>query len=615
MQVYSITDKPVTCASENLLGVEGYAQALTDFILGAEAPLTIGMQGEWGTGKTSLMHLVREKLVDEHRVATSWVNTWEYSLFKEAHETTPVVLKGLMENLIVSCKSLNCWPPNAWDDNKETLAKGLKAIGRFAAKVAVQKTTGQNVDFNLDDPTSLLSEVAELKNEIKKIVGLIMAAPDNPPRKIVFFVDDLDRIDPPVAVEILESLKNIFDIDHCIFVLAIDYDVVIKGLEKKFGKKTEENEREFRSFFDKIIQVPFTMPTGAYEIANLLAKKFAVIGIELDEKRYRDYEKVIRMTVGENPRSIKRFINSFSLLRKIRIQDAEDDLDPLEDLCLFILLGVQISYPRVFRLIARSLDYRAWDREFAESIGVSEIPEPRKNNSDLDEPWELILWAHCQREAHTRARALLVIRVLNFLHKRLGDRRVEMMERAMAFAAMTTVDDSGETAQAGASGRGRKDDEVAEFFASVSRKLLDRLDPDVTPDKKSRWAGVDRHVRYFNFWYAKEPWGNWVVSYRINYYSEDDPEAPKGHFVIKLQAEPVRLTKGGVPQERVDALRSFLASPEIDGYCRGPSDQYPSIQKAVPNVDFNEATADAIVDCASELIRITKPQVDAILTA
>jgi hypothetical protein len=41
-----------------------------------------------------------------------------------------------------------------------------------------------------------------------------------------------------------------------VFVLAIDYDVVIKGLEPKFGKFSEKNEREFRSFFDKIIQFP-----------------------------------------------------------------------------------------------------------------------------------------------------------------------------------------------------------------------------------------------------------------------------------------------------------------------------------------------------------------------
>lgn len=57
-----------------------------------------------------------------------------------------------------------------------------------------------------------------------------------------------------------------FDVRHCVFVLAIDYDVVVKGLEKKFGQKTEGNDREFRSFFDKLIQVPFSMPLSAYEI-------------------------------------------------------------------------------------------------------------------------------------------------------------------------------------------------------------------------------------------------------------------------------------------------------------------------------------------------------------
>ena len=50
----------------------------------------------------------------------------------------------------------------------------------------------------------------------------------------------------------------------------IDYDIVVKGLESKFGPKTDENEREFRSFFDKIIQVPFSMPTGTYDIENFL---------------------------------------------------------------------------------------------------------------------------------------------------------------------------------------------------------------------------------------------------------------------------------------------------------------------------------------------------------
>ena len=78
-------------------------------------------------------------------------------------------------------------------------------------------------------------------------------------RGVIVFVDDLDRLNPPVAAEIPELLKNIFCINDCISVLAIDYEVVVKGLEPKFGKLTDKNEREFRSFFDKIIQVPFSL--------------------------------------------------------------------------------------------------------------------------------------------------------------------------------------------------------------------------------------------------------------------------------------------------------------------------------------------------------------------
>lgn len=82
----------------------------------------------------------------------------------------------------------------------------------------------------------------------------------------MFFIDDLDRINPENAVQILELLKNMFEVNNCIFVLAIDYDVVVKGLKAKFGSNTGDDDRAFRSFFDKIIQMPFSMPVGAYDI-------------------------------------------------------------------------------------------------------------------------------------------------------------------------------------------------------------------------------------------------------------------------------------------------------------------------------------------------------------
>ena len=67
-------------------------------------------------------------------------------------------------------------------------------------------------------------------------------------------------------------LKIYLILKDCVFVLAIDYQVVVKGLVGKFGKPTPENEWEFRAFFDKIIQLPFSMPMGNYDIANYVLR-------------------------------------------------------------------------------------------------------------------------------------------------------------------------------------------------------------------------------------------------------------------------------------------------------------------------------------------------------
>lgn len=119
----SITDKPIEKAGEDLLKVERHSRALNEFIVKSDTPLTIGLQGEWGSGKTSLMYLLREQLQDK-QVATAWVNTWEYSMFRGAHETTPAVLQGLLVKLKEACG-------DKWTLNDEAKEK-WKSVVRFA---------------------------------------------------------------------------------------------------------------------------------------------------------------------------------------------------------------------------------------------------------------------------------------------------------------------------------------------------------------------------------------------------------------------------------------------------------------------------------------------------
>jgi len=451
----SITDNPIRNECQDLLKVKRHSQALSNFILKSDAPLTIGLQGEWGSGKTSLMYLLREKL-QTAQVATAWVNTWEYSMFRGPRETTPAVLQGLLVKLREACG--NKWTLN--DEAKEKWKSVVRFAGALGNQVIASKT-GLNTraamqDASLADPSKdSPSGISDLKQGISEIIGRLIDDPKNDYKRIVFFVDDLDRINPVDAVEVLEALKNVFDIPNCIFVLAIDYDVVVKGLESKFGAKTEENEREFRSFFDKIIQLPFSMPTGTYDIDNFLITKLKELGVELEIQRNETFGKVVKYTVGYNPRSLKRYINSFSLLNSIRVLDeeADDSIHAVDELMLFALLGIQISYPKIFRMLVTSPNFLRWDASFAAKLGlnwdsVKETVEKFGESDLTDEDWEKVIWGSCQRDPYLRSRASSILELMNLLRDEFKDAVIDHVEHALEIAAITSVDDNAETKQA-----------------------------------------------------------------------------------------------------------------------------------------------------------------------
>lgn len=446
----NIVDRAISKKEDDLLKVEKYSIALSNFISNSDTPITIGLQGEWGTGKTSLMALLYEDF-NQRSIACSWVNTWEYSMFRGPNETTPGVLKAMMEKLEQTCRSRGLW--SFKDENEKKFKKATRFLGNITNQILSNQI---GVDFksalgdNQDSNTVSTIEIAEIKSTIASLISELINDPKVPLDRVVFFVDDLDRIPPSDAVEILEALKNIFDIPHCIFVLAIDYEVVVKGLESKFGPKTEENEREFRSFFDKIIQVPFSMPTGTYDIENFLLEKFNSLGIEINISDKELFTKAVRLSIGSNPRSLKRYLNSFSLINHLKAIEKEENQLQGDDFMLFVLLGIQISYPKIFRLITQKNNFCEWNRAFASKIGIDlddvKVKITKFGETELlDEEWEQVVWGACQMDSYLKSRAFSVIELLNLVRSKYTENLEEELENAIAFASITSVDDNMET--------------------------------------------------------------------------------------------------------------------------------------------------------------------------
>lgn len=513
----SITDKPISSLEQDRLKSRRYAETLATFIENSDTPLTVGLQGEWGTGKTSMMYMLRE-ILEAKKVATSWVNTWEYSMFRGANQTTPAVLRGMLEKLKESCEAKGTWSKT--DDANQKVKKIGRFIGNLANQV-VQNQVGLDVKGAAEGDASpeVVTEISFIKSQINEVIQDLIEDSKNKYSRVVFFVDDLDRIPPTDAVEVLEALKNMFDVPNCIYVLAIDYDVVVKGLEGKFGKKTEENEREFRSFFDKIIQVPFSMPTGTYDISQLLQDKLGAMGITIPEDQKDAYTDVVKNTVGFNPRSLKRFMNSFSLLRSLRHLSEEDNgTTEYDDLILFGLLGLQISYNKIFRLITIDSSFWSWDSGTASKFkvnleNVQELVETfgEDYKEKVDEVWEQIIFGFCNApksngrpDPYLSARWENIVDLFNLLGDAVfgkdfskgNDKELDLFEIAwnngLSFAAITNVDDD----PAAKSGTEKK--RVRLSYDSVEGKIPDLRSKGAREDNLEIWKSLALYITESN---------------------------------------------------------------------------------------------------------------------
>ena len=315
----SLSDMPFK-EMENDFGTERYVNGLIRFIENSSAPITIALQGEWGSGKTSMMTRLERSLCigDNASFIGVSINTWEYSMMSTPEFTVYRILARLVQKLTKDDSDTKKTFKKFMRGAGNILYRGLREVAKGAgplAGVGIEMLAPSDFPFGSDENDT--ASLSELKIELERAIQRRIEADGK--RGVIVFVDDLDRLNPPVAVEILELLKNVFTLDNCIFVLAIDYDVVVKGLEPKFGKLTDKNEREFRSFFDKIIQVPFSLPVSSYRPMDFVLKALVDIGYlndfdASDPNVITRFSAVVESSVGKNPRSIKRLINTLSLL-------------------------------------------------------------------------------------------------------------------------------------------------------------------------------------------------------------------------------------------------------------------------------------------------------------
>jgi hypothetical protein len=551
----SIVDVPKRFNETDLFGIDKYSRGLIRFIQRSDTPITIAIQGEWGSGKTSLMNTLQNELCGVCETADDfknhnkefysiWVNTWQYSLLRSQEETLISIVASISTEV---ARIVNTRHKSNLDKLSKSIFGITSKVVKGLAKTAAEQVAGDNMGEVVSDLLSndqAQQTISELRNSLQDAINECLKKDQekgNPQKGFIVFVDDLDRIDPPVAVQILELLKNIFDLENCIFVLAIDYDVVIKGLKPKFGELTDKNEREFRSFFDKIIQMPFSMPVASYTIDQFLISSLVKIGY-VTEKKIQDHSFAQSLTafcnfsVGSNPRSLKRLLNTVSLINIISKEGESFANEQEEDYILllnFALICIQIAYPHLYKILCMESDFRSWNHVFATSLKLPELTEAEKaklsESDEFDEEWEQILFRICERDNYLSNKSVQISQMMNLMFKVLpeGEDLGSTLNELLALSSVTDVQAFDKPKQAI-----NKGPVLKTVSASIVPLLKSRLKvpyPTVRQQSKKvvsnvyisfsqeNWKDcigitIDNIKDKLSFWFWFHPWAFWIVS-------------------------------------------------------------------------------------------------------
>jgi iron(II)-dependent oxidoreductase len=322
-------DLPLAAGDEARFQFEAYANTLARIIANpaTETPLTIGISGEWGTGKTTLMKLIRARLdqtrnrkgrvpdfVNSREEAnnlrlckTVWFNAWKYAGQQEA------TFVALIEEILREMRRdgfINRLYASLSDPKKPNVQ-----IPEFVLSTLTRVLTAGQIDVDLtafQTETRFKANLAfldEFQLFFDKLLNMYVGREEGEGKKgvLVVFIDDLDRCMPDKTVQVLETIKLFMDKPACVFLLGAATDVIQSAIEAYY--ETEKiKEITAKDYLDKIIQVRFELPP-----IRPVDMEVFIQGLKLKDETLLSSLNIITGGVRTNPRRVKTFINYLEL--------------------------------------------------------------------------------------------------------------------------------------------------------------------------------------------------------------------------------------------------------------------------------------------------------------
>lgn len=280
---------------KDLLGFSVHANLIKDVVTNVKnLPITIGLHGDWGSGKSSVLKILEKELEEDKDSIVIYFDGWAFESFDDAKLA---LIQGIVEELEKSEKFIEKVKDKV-EDIKNAFSKLKKSINwmrilKATAKSAIPVLSASMTSVipmllsafqeHKDDLTDILTG-DKAENFLKDIIGtdkeekkyaavrefrndfsdLIKKSRYE---KVIILIDDLDRCLPRHIIENLEAIKLFLNVPGTAFVIAADEYIVSNAIKSEYQSliKASEQDRSGHNigvaYMEKFIQLPYRLPS------------------------------------------------------------------------------------------------------------------------------------------------------------------------------------------------------------------------------------------------------------------------------------------------------------------------------------------------------------------
>jgi hypothetical protein len=286
-----------------------------------DRPVTIGVHGDWGAGKSSVLEMIEGGLSGKDEVLCLKFNGWRFQGFEDAKIA---LIEGIVTGLVGKRPALTKAAGAVKDVFKRidwlkvakkagglalTAFTGIPTPDQIGAIVSTLEgvlanpseiATKENLSSAIDGVKAILkpSETKSVPEEVeafRKAFDKLLK--DAGVEQLVVLIDDLDRCLPDTAIETLEAIRLFVFTAHTAFVVAADEAMIEYAVRKHFPDLPETTgPRDYaRNYLEKLIQIPFRIPAlGETETRNYVTLLLAGAEVGEDDPGYGELIKAAR---------------------------------------------------------------------------------------------------------------------------------------------------------------------------------------------------------------------------------------------------------------------------------------------------------------------------------